>query len=78
MAAQRRPSCVPFEHRKVHDPQRLPAGRNQATVLPHFQAQRTERIADDAALIGAEENQVTVGGSAAREDALERRIARGI
>ena len=60
MATQRFVVRIPFEHREVHDPQRLPAGWHETEVVADLQAQRTERIVDDLRLVGAEENQIAI------------------
>src|SRR5580693_9332183 len=65
---------IPFEHREIRHPQRLPAGREVPTILPDLEPQRAERVADDLGTVGAEEDQIIVACTAAREQTLERRI----
>jgi len=50
-------------------------GSTELQIVADLQAQRAEGVVDDPGRVGAEENQVVVGGAGALENALERRIA---
>jgi hypothetical protein len=66
---------VPFEHREIHHPQGLPARLDHLQVLAHLDAQRAQRIAHHLGGVGAEEDQVAIGGRRALEDAAHGGIA---
>ena len=68
---------VVFEHREVDDPQRLPAGLDEAVRLAEFrmadlQAQRAEAVVDDLRAVGREEDDVAVLRAGALEDRRDR------
>jgi hypothetical protein len=68
---------VVLEHREIDHPQRPPAFRDQlCRIVADLQAQRAERVVDDLGLVGAEEDQVAVGGAGALEDLGQRRVVR--
>ncbi|MCU5786542.1 hypothetical protein B27N_01545 [Alcanivorax marinus] len=61
-----------LEHGEVHHPQRRPVTLGQAALVADLDAQGADRLVDDPGLVGAEEDQIAVGGAGARQDALDR------
>src|SRR5438445_6395815 len=62
---------VVFEHRKVDDPERAPAGLDKPTLMAELCSQRAQRVVDDLLAARAEENQVTGLRAGALENRLE-------
>ena len=65
---------VPLEHRKVGDPQRLPAGFDQIQILTQFQPHRAHEITGGLVHSGAEEDRVPALRAGRLQDGGQRGV----
>ena len=65
---------IPFEHRKIHYPQRLPARFGESPVMSNLGAQRTQCFIHYFGLVCAEEYEIAIFGIGTFQDNFYHRF----